>query len=435
MMKVAFNTLGCKVNQYETDMMRAKFIKAGYKWVEFKDVADIYVVNTCTVTNMADKKSRQILARAKKNNPKSLVVAVGCYVQTSEADLQKMPYIDLLIGNQDKNIVVEIVESYLEKKKSPSIKTMAKYHVYEEDWAIREEGDIRVHIKIQDGCNQFCAFCIIPFTRGRIRSRGKESILKEVKSLVCEGRREIVLTGIHLASYGEQFDQYGLVDLLEDLNKIENLDRIRLGSLEPSIVTENFVQRISNLEKLCPHFHLSLQSGSDIILKRMNRHYQVKDFLEATRKLRQMEKECGITTDLIVGFPGETDELFEETLNFLEQIKFLDVHVFKYSKRDGTKAANMEEQIDGTKKNERSKKAVAVAKKHKKIFISQYINQDLIFLVEEQVSIDGNTYLVGYTMNYIKIYMPFKEKNSWEEKKKVRILHLFRDGLLGESID
>lgn len=432
MIKIAFNTLGCKVNQYETEAMKARFKDAGYLLVGFKEIADIYIINTCTVTNMADKKSRQVLAKAKKLNPKSMVVAVGCYVQTDEAVLKDMPYIDLLVGNTDKKNLVKIVESYIRDKEVPIVKSMAKYKHYDDDWVGGLAGDIRAYIKVQDGCNQFCTYCIIPFTRGRIRSREKTSILEEVRSIVKIGRREVVITGIHLASYGEEFENYSLIELLEDINKIDGLYRIRLGSLEPGIITDEFIDRIMKLEKFCPHFHLSLQSGSNDILKRMNRRYTVSEFIEATKILRAVYKSCSITTDLIVGFPGETIELFEETCSMIEEVKFFDIHVFKYSKRNGTKAALMKGQIAGDEKRRRSKILISIVEKYKKLILTSYINTYMEVLVEEKVIIEGIEYLLGHTMNYMKVYISIKNHSIEDEIVTAKIVRLFKDGLLGE---
>lgn len=430
MSKVAFHTLGCKVNQYETEAMMAQFESIGYDIVAFNEKSDVYLVNTCTVTNMADKKSRQMLAKAKKQNPKSLVVAVGCYVQAAKETLEKATNIDLLIGNTDKGHIAEIVEKYLEEKVIPDIEDLSKYRLYDELWLSHKHGHTRAHIKIQDGCDQFCTYCIIPFTRGRIRSREADSIISEVKELVQQGYKEIVLTGIHLASYGVQFDGYKLIDLMSELNDIKGLRRIRLGSLEPTLITEDFVKRLSSLTKVCPHFHLSMQSGNDEVLKAMNRKYTTDEFYEAVMKLRSYFSECAITTDLIVGFPGESDEQFDKTLEFLKTVKFYDVHVFKYSKRDGTKAAAMSGQIDGNVKNKRSHEAMALVKNMKHLYIQGFIGRDVEVLLEDDEMIDGVRYHVGHTRNYLKVYTQIDAAYSKPIFMTVKGMEPMKDGLL-----
>ena len=376
--KVAFLTLGCKTNQYETNGMMQKFIEAGYEICDLNENPDIYVVNTCTVTNIADRKSRQSLRRIKNKN-NTIIVAVGCYAQIAKEELQKMSEIDIVLGNKEKKDIVEYVEEYLKivanKKMQPLV--VVKNTITNSDeqknnvkefsakGTIVEVGDIskqeefdeygcvtyteraRTEIKIQDGCNNFCTYCAIPFARGRIRSRKKENVLKEVETLAKQGIKEIVLTGIHIASFGKDFEEdYKLIDLLEDLNKIDGIERIRLGSLEPTIITDEFVKRLLKLEKVCNHFHLSLQSGCDETLKRMNRKYTTEEFKQVTELLRKYLKDVNLTTDIIVGFPGETEEEFNITYKFLEDIAFYKMHVFKYSKRDGTVAAKMPNQVD-----------------------------------------------------------------------------------------
>lgn len=432
MAKIAFHTLGCKVNQYETESMMAQFEKAGDSIVGFTEEADVYIVNTCTVTNMADKKSRQMLSKAKKSNPKSLVVAVGCYVQAAKEALDKIDNVDLLIGNNDKGHVVEIVKAYQGEHIIPEVVDLSKYRVYDELWISVKHGNTRAHIKIQDGCDQFCSFCIIPFARGRIRSRDSKSILKEINELVINGYKEVVLTGIHIASYGVQFEQYMLIDLLEELNQIKGLKRIRLGSIEPTLITKEFVERLSKLNRICPHFHLSLQSGSDAVLKEMNRRYTTTMFSEAVELLRKHFKTCSITTDLIVGFPTETKENFESTIRFLNKIRFGDVHIFKYSKRDGTKAAKMSKQVDGNEKNNRSHKAAAIVEEIKKSILEGYEGEEVVVLLEDEVLIDGQKYHVGHTMNYIKVYIEANERLKKNEFAKYICAKPFKDGIIAK---
>lgn len=429
MAKIAFHTLGCKVNQYETEAMMAQFESAGYSTVAFDETADVYLVNTCTVTNMADKKSRQMLAKAKKNNPYSLVVAVGCYVQAAQDTLEKVDNVDLLIGNTDKGRVVEVIENYLDESLTPEIADLSKYHLYDEMWVSLKQGHTRAHIKIQDGCDQFCSYCIIPYARGRIRSRQSDSILAEVKELVRHDYREVVLTGIHLASYGKQFENYALIDLLEELETVDGLVRVRLGSLEPTLITDDFANRLSKLTKICDHFHLSLQSGNDAVLKRMNRKYTTSDYLESVKKLRNYFPYAAITTDLIVGFPGETEFEFDETLDFLREVDFADVHVFKYSMRDGTQAAKMSSQVDGTVKNHRSQVAMTLAFDMRKKFMKRMIGHKANFLIEEKETFNNVAYYTGHTTNYIKVYMRVTEELVKGSSAECEIAALFEDGI------
>lgn len=334
---------GCKVNQYESNAMAQKFIEAGYEVTKIENKPDVVVVNTCTVTNIADRKSRQLLRKVKEENPDSIIVAVGCYVQVAKKEVEKMQEIDLCLGNVEKNDIVKFVESYRkENKKILEIEDINQQKEFQEMGIISFSEKTRATIKIQDGCNNFCTYCLIPYARGRIRSRKKENILEEARKVAQKGIKEIVLTGIHIASYGKDFeDSYRLIDLLEDLNQIEGIQRIRLGSLEPTIVTEEFASRLSKLEKICNQFHLSLQSGCNETLKRMNRKYTCEEFRKVIQILRKYFKEVNLTTDIIVGFPGETDKEFEETYQFLKEIKFYKMHIFKYSQRKGTKAAVM----------------------------------------------------------------------------------------------
>lgn len=433
MAKVAFHTLGCKVNQYETEGMMTQFEQFGYDIVGFSEKADIYIINTCTVTNMADKKSRQMLAKAKKNNPKSLVVAVGCYVQAANKELLDMIQVDLLIGNTDKGNMVQVIEIYLENKIKPKVLDLSQYKVYDDLWISMTQDHTRAHIKIQDGCDQFCAYCIIPYARGRIRSRQASSILEESKALAQKGYKELVLTGIHLASYGIQFDDYRLIDLLEDLHDVEGIERIRLGSLEPTLITHDFVRRVAKLDKVCPHFHLSMQSGSDAILKKMNRKYTTLDYKRAVDSLREKMPTCAITTDLIVGFPSETETQFEDTLMFMKEIDFAEVHVFKYSRRTGTPAGKMKEQVSPKEKNIRSIRAIEAAEGMKAAFLDRFLDKTMEVLIEETLILNDQTYYVGHTTNHIKIYILSKqvlEKNTIE---KIHLKQQFKDGILGST--
>ena len=399
MKKVAFITLGCKVNQYETNAMIQEFIQKGYEIVENSEKADIYVVNTCTVTNMSDRKSRQMLRRAKELNKEAIIIACGCYVQVAKEEVEKIEEIDLLFGNNEKKNIVEIVEQYLKENK--------KQNVMEDVMSQREFvdfGDItytektRAVIKVQDGCDRFCSYCIIPYARGRVRSRKPKSIISEIEKIAKEGIKEVVITGIHIASYGKDFkEEYKLIDLLEEINQIKKIERIRLGSIEPLLITEEFVNRLVKLEKVCHHFHLSLQSGCDETLKRMNRRYSTEDFKEIVLRLRRYYEDVVLTTDIIVGFPQETEEEFEKTYKFLKEIKFYKMHVFKYSPRKGTKAAEMSGQVDGNIKEERSQRLIELSDKNEKGYNKSYIGKEVEVLFEEE----KNGYYQGHTKNYI----------------------------------
>lgn len=435
MAKVAFNTLGCKVNQYETESMMAQFEAKGYQTVAFSEKADVYIVNTCTVTNMADKKSRQMLSKAKKANRQALVVAVGCYVQASPDSLDKVEHVDLLVGNPDKGRIVDVVEEYLGDHIIPEVTDLTRYRQYDDMWPTHTNGHTRAHIKIQDGCDQFCSYCIIPYARGRIRSRDPESILEEVKGLTSRGYKEVVLTGIHLASYGVQFENYELIDLLEDLDRIDGLERIRLGSLEPTLVDSDFAARLEGLEHLCGHFHLSMQSGDDEILSAMNRKYDTEDYFNAVLLLRDIFPSCAITTDLIVGFPGETEAQFGKTMDFLCKVGFSDVHVFKYSLRDGTKAAAMANQVDGNVKNQRSQRAMTMANTLRKTYGDGFKNRTLQVLVEESVVIEDTCYYVGHTDNYLKVYIASDGEELLNTLVDVCLSVVFSDGYLGNLIN
>ena len=413
--KVAFLTLGCKTNQYETNGMMQKFIEAGYEICSIEEKPDVYVVNTCTVTNIADRKSRQSLRRIKEKG-KTIIVAVGCYAQVAKEQLENMPEIDIVLGNKEKKDILEYIEEFLKEKSNNDgkrifqmveVADISKQKDYDEYGCITYTERARTEIKIQDGCNNFCTYCAIPFARGRIRSRKKENIIKEVEIIAKNGIKEIVLTGIHIASYGKDFEnEYKLIDLLEDLNRVQGIERIRLGSLEPTIVNEEFVQRLSKLKKVCHHFHLSLQSGCDETLKRMNRKYTTQEFKKVTEILRNYFKDVNLTTDVIVGFPGETDEEFETTYKFLKEIAFYKMHIFKYSKRDGTVAAKMPNQINGNIAEERSRMLIELSEKNMKMYNEKYIGKEVEVLIEEK----QGDYWIGHTNNYIVAKVKSKEK-------------------------
>ena len=406
--RVSFFTLGCKVNQYESNAMAQKFLDAGYSVCGIKENPDVIIVNTCTVTNIADRKSRHILRKVKEENKNSIVVAVGCYIQVAKEKVDEIEEIDLSLGNVEKKDIVQIIECYIEnKKRVEKIIDVNKEKEFLEMGLNTYTEKTRATIKIQDGCNNFCTYCLIPFARGRIRSRSKENVIKEVEQIAKKGIKEVVLTGIHIASYGKENkeNKYFLIDLLEDLNKIQGIERIRLGSLEPTIITEEFAKRLSKLEKICNQFHLSLQSGCDETLKRMNRKYTTKQFEEVAQILRKYFKDVNLTTDIIVGFPGETDEEFEQTYNFLKNISFYKMHIFKYSPREGTLAQKMPMQVDGNKKEERSEKLIELSNINQEMYNKKYINKKIMVLFEEKVG----DYWEGYTKNYIRVKVKTEE--------------------------
>ncbi len=398
MKKVAFYTLGCKVNQYETNGMIQKFIEHGYQIVEFNEIADIYIVNTCTVTNISDRKSRQMLRRAKEMNENALIVAVGCYVQVAKKEIEKMPEIDLCLGTNEKKNVVEYVEEYLQNGQKVDLEEVLLSKEYGDFGSVTYTEKVRAVIKIQDGCDRFCSYCLIPYARGRVRSRKPEKVIEEIKSIAGRGIKEVVMTGIHVASYGKDFkENYQLIDLLEAIEKIEGIERIRLGSMEPLLMNEAFLERLEKLDKICHHFHLSLQSGCDKTLERMNRRYSIKQFEQIVQNLRKTYKDVILTTDIIVGFPGETEEEFAETYAFLKKIKFYKMHVFKYSVRSGTKAALLENQVPNEKKEERSKKLIQLSEENQQWYHQKWMGKQVEVLVEEK---EGQFYK-GHTGNYL----------------------------------
>ena len=428
MKKVSFYTLGCKVNQYETNAMTQKFKEAGYEIVDMNDdISDICIVNTCTVTNMSDRKSRHSLRRVKEKNPSAIIAAVGCYAQVAKNDLEKMSEIDIVLGNEEKANIVQYVEKFMENQnenKLIEIEDIATKKEFEDMGQITYTEKTRAFIKVQDGCNQFCSYCIIPYARGRVRSRNAESIIKEITQIAQNGIKEVVITGIHVASYGRDFgNENGLIELLEKINEIEGIKRIRLGSLEPKIITEEFMQRLSKLEKMCHHFHLSLQSGCDETLKRMNRKYTTVEVKEIIERLRRYYDDVMLTTDIIVGFPGETEEEFEVTYQFLKEVKLYKMHVFQYSPRKGTRAAVMPNQIDGNIKEARSKKLIELSNENQKMYNQQLVGKEVEVLFEDKEVEDGITYFRGHTQNYILVKYKTDE-NLENTLKNVKILEL-----------
>ena len=426
MKTVAFHTLGCKVNTYETEAMQQLMESAGYRCVEFGERADVYIVNTCSVTNIADRKSRQMLHRARKMNEDAIVVAAGCYVESAKNKIDEDLSIDIIVGNNNKNDIVNIINEYLQDKiKNKFIIDINKETEYEEFNISKINDHTRAFIKVQDGCNQFCSYCIIPFTRGRVRSRKMENIIDEVKSLSASGYKEIVLTGIHLSSYGVDFldESYNkrmekltqteesdeefvtkneLLCLIENIANIEGIERVRIGSLEPRIIQENFIKSLSKIDKFCPHFHLSLQSGCDKTLKSMNRKYTADEFYEGVKLIRKYFASPAVTTDIIVGFPGETKKDFEESKTFVEKVKFYETHIFPYSIREGTKAANMP-QVDGNEKVRRANILNEINLKNQKEFRALRIGKEDELLCEEIFIKDGIEYFTGYTKEYVKV--------------------------------
>ena len=465
MKNVALHNLGCKVNSYELDVVQQMLQENGYKIVSFDEKADIYIVNTCTVTNMADRKSRQMLHRAKSLNPDSVVIAIGCYVQTGKEDVVLDESIDLAIGNNRKKDIVIIIENYLKEKgllqapekvdktlNNTTIIDVNNTYEYEEMTLKKTAEHTRAYIKIQDGCNQFCTYCIIPYARGRVRSRRWEDIRQEIEGLVTAGYKEIVLTGIHISSYGIDFEEDAwkagesrealkaegrhdysgnskLIDLIERIHEIPGLKRIRIGSLEPRIVTKEFADRLASLERICPHFHLSLQSGCDATLKRMNRHYTATEYRESVENLREAFDRPAITTDVIVGFPQETEEEFAETKAFLEQIGFFEMHIFKYSKRKGTIAAGMPAQVPDPVKTIRSNELLALEKVQSKEFRSFYLGKEVAVLFEESKQIQGKKYQLGHTVDYVKVALE-TEEDLVNQIRNVKVTGFLTDDIL-----
>ncbi len=412
MRRAALHNLGCKVNSYETEAMQQLLEAAGYEIVDFEDQADVYIINTCSVTNMADKKSRQMLHRAKAKNPEAVVVAAGCYVQAAGEKLLEDAAIDLVIGNNKKAELIPLLEECLAGREvADSIIDISATHEYETLHIAKQADHTRAFIKVQDGCNQFCSYCIIPYTRGRVRSRRPEDVVEEVNALVANGYQEIVLTGIHLSSYGVDFkgEDIDFLYLIKLLHEIGGVKRLRFGSLEPRVITEEFAKELAGLEKICPHFHLSLQSGCDETLKRMNRHYSAEEYYAGCEILRKYFKNPAITTDVIVGFAGETEEEFATTKAFLEKVNFYEMHVFKYSRRAGTRADKMLNQVPEQIKTKRSAELLELEAKMSKAYRASFLGQETEVLLEEPVEIDGEKYMIGHTKEYVKVVVPFDE--------------------------
>lgn len=443
-MKCTLHNLGCKVNSYETEAMRQLLEAAGYDIVEFgKESADVYIINTCTVTNIADRKSRQMLHKAKKDNPNAVVVAAGCYVQEAGEKLLEDSAVDIIVGNNKKGQIVEVLDEYFKGRDTDSFIDINKTKEYERLAISGSEIHTRAYIKIQDGCNQFCTYCIIPFARGRVRSRSLEDIMSEVNKLAESGCHEIVITGIHLSSYGLDFDntEYNaqpvpnaerLLQVIEAIDKVDGIERIRLGSLEPRIITDAFLTRLSAVKKICPHFHLSLQSGCDATLRRMNRRYDTKEFSDGVDKIRKYFDRPAITTDVIVGFPGETDEEFAVTKKYLEKIRFFEMHVFKYSRRKGTIADRMENQVADSIKSVRSDELIELDDGLSGNYRESFVGEKEKVLVEEYVEKDGKKYAVGHTRRYVKVYIPVQGINDGNVEINSEV-DVIIDGLFGKD--
>lgn len=433
MEKVTFHTLGCKVNQYETEAMEELFEKSGYKIVDEDQIADIYVINTCTVTNLSDRKSRQIIRRAKRKNQEAIVAVVGCYSQVSPDEVAAIDGVDIIIGTTDRNHIVSLCEEVKAIKGQINIvrnvKSQKEFETINIDTI---KGKTRAYMKIQDGCNQYCSYCIIPYARGPIRSRDLENIISEAKKLALAGFKEIVLTGIHIASYGKDKKDIKLINVLEELGKLEGIERIRFSSIEPTLIDDEFMERLVKIGKVCDHFHLSLQSGSDRVLQRMNRKYSTREYGEIVKTIRKHMPQAGITTDIIVGFPEETEEEFDETLDFVRKIGFSRIHVFKYSPREGTPAAEYKEQINGNIKNQRSETLISLGDEMMKEFNNEFIGKNLSVLFEEE-SRDGQ-FIEGYTTNYIRVKSKL-DKAYLGQIADVRINSQEEDYLIGDIID
>lgn len=450
MRTIAFHNLGCKVNSYELDFMTQKCVELGYEIVEFEQKADIYIVNTCSVTNIADRKSRQMLHKAKKNNPDSIVVAVGCFVQANPEEVMKDEAIDIIVGNNKKKEIFEIIEEYLTKKEAESLdkdlsgSTITDVHncEYEEMKVVSSFERSRAYVKIQDGCDRYCTYCIIPYVRGNIRSRKAEDVLAEIREIAIKGYKEIVITGIHISSYGKDFEnendpRVNLIKLLRDINEIEGIERIRIGSFEPMILSEDFVKNLSLINKLCPHFHISLQSGCDSVLKRMNRHYNANQYYEKVELLRKYFPGCAITTDVIVGFPGETEEEFEVTKDFLKKVKFFETHIFPYSRRKGTIADKMPGQLTAEEKKVRVKELLALDEKESFEFRKSKCNSENNIIVEEIKTIQNKEYYVGHTPEYVMVAIDKDNLNDDYIGKEIKVFlkcTLNEEILLGELI-
>lgn len=435
--KVALHNLGCKVNAYETEAMQQLLEAAGYEIVPFAPGADVYVINTCTVTNIADRKSRQMLHKAKKMNPEAVVVAAGCYVQAGKEKAEADPSIDLIIGNNKKQDLISVLEQYLEtKERREEMIDISHTKEYEKLQIDRTEEHTRAYIKVQDGCNQFCTYCVIPYARGRVRSRKTADVVREVERLAISGCQEVVLTGIHLSSYGVDRKEDGetLLSLIQAVHQVEEIKRIRLGSLEPGIVTEEFAKELSQLKKMCPHFHLSLQSGCTDTLKRMNRRYTAQEYAEKCEILRKFFSCPALTTDVITGFPGETEEEFSQSRDFVEKIGFYETHIFPYSRREGTKAAGMPEQLPEGIKKERSRVLIEIGMKHQREFMEKFLGQKREVLFEERQDIQGTAYWVGHTMEYLKVAV-VSDEDLGNRILEVKLKEILPEGIMIGKID
>lgn len=432
MKTVAFYTLGCKVNQYDTEAMAELFEKSGYEVVSNTEKADVYIINTCTVTNLGDRKSRQFIRRSKKNNPDSIIAVVGCYAQTAPEEVLAIEGVNLVIGTDERNKIVQLVEKIDKENKLNYVNDIMSVNKFEELSIEEIKGKTRAFLKIQEGCNQFCAYCIIPYARGPIRSRRPENIIEEVKRLSQNGFKEIVLTGIHIASYGKDLKDIDLIDIIKEVHNIEGIERIRLSSVEPTLLTEEFIEEITKLPKFCPHFHISLQSGCDETLKRMNRKYTTDQYRKIVKKLRASIPDIAITTDIIVGFPGESEEEFCQTFNFVQEMELSQIHVFKYSPRKGTPAAKFKNQIPSKIKNYRSEKMIKLGEKMMRRYREKFINEDIDVLFEDILDKDKRI-ITGFTSNYIKVAAK-GSKNLIGEILPVKIREIKNDIVFGEII-
>lgn len=438
--KAALHNLGCKVNAYELEAIQQMLEQKGYEIVPFAPGADVYIINTCTVTNIADRKSRQMLHKAKKMNPDAVVVACGCYVQAAGEKLEEDDAIDLIVGNNKKKEIPEILEAYFREREEGRaasgawLTDMAHNREYETLSISRTEEHTRAFIKVQDGCNQFCTYCIIPYARGRVRSRRPEEVLAEVQRLAASGCQEIVLTGIHLSSYGVDLEEeQDLLALIRTVHSVEGIRRIRLGSLEPGIITESFAEAIAALPKVCPHFHLSLQSGCDTVLQRMNRRYRSEEYMEKCRLLRRVYDRPALTTDVIVGFPGETEEEFEASRAFVEQVHFFETHIFKYSRREGTRAAAMPGQISEQEKTRRSHILLELDGRRRREYMESFLGEERDVLFEERVQADGREYWTGHTREYLKVLVPAEKEDYENQMIPVKLTEIWKeDALFGK---
>lgn len=424
-MKVAFYTLGCKVNQYETDSMKAIFLENGFIVVNFDEFADIYVINTCTVTSMGDKKSRQIIHNARANNDKGIVVVTGCMAQNVLKEGKTIDGADIIIGNEDRKNIISIIEKFTGKSSITEVSDISKEKTFWETKGVVSEDRTRAFIKIQDGCNRYCSYCIIPYVRGPIRSRNPEEVINEAIKMRNSGFSEIVIIGIHLASYGKDLENISLIEILEELNNIEGIKRIRLGSLEPSFITEDTVERIKKLEKVCKHFHLSLQSGSNSVLRRMNRKYTTEEYEEKVFLIRNAFPDAAITTDIITGFPGETEEEFRETYNYIKKVKFSKVHVFPYSERVGTPASKMPDQVNRRLRKDRANEIIRLSEKLENEFAESFVGKEMKIIIEE-----GG--MEGYNEQYVKVFVPKSERGS---EVTVRGENVKNGGVIGAYVN